>query len=378
MLFVNASNYSSFSDRKMLRKSSYCFCAIVIIWMMLLAIMNLSFLTQTCHHRTGKDVFENLAAPSEFQHFHLNVVSDMEQDLVNKSTRQNRTETLKLERPLLTLFTTLKDLPERRIIHNHTFINWGAFKPYIQPVLYVESDINSQISHLAKRNGWIVKQAPELRENLPVIRTMFKDAIGTFNSDFYGFANADMLFDFSIVSTLQMLKPYVPKLRKGFLISGQRKNILYARIKSPEPDQLYKIKTKGRMYSPLAQDYFITTSNGYPWHRLPDFVVGRPGWDNWIVLKSFQWRLSFIDATKTILALHQTGLDGNSAGFQHDDKDVNLKIVGNFTWELARTTCARYATATDITGSNSFLYARVYLGEECHMKRLDTNTSTVV
>ena len=32
-----------------------------------------------------------------------------------------------------------------------------------------------------------------------------------------------------------------------------------------------------------AQDFFIVGKDSYPWSEIPDFVVGRVGFDNWLV-----------------------------------------------------------------------------------------------
>ena len=60
------------------------------------------------------------------------------------------------------------------------------------------------------------------------------------------------------------------------------------------------------------------------------FIIGRRGYDNWLVQHALRNNVSVIDATKTLVALHQTGTDGNYAGHNHPDKDYNMKILGPF------------------------------------------------
>lgn len=53
------------------------------------------------------------------------------------------------------------------------------------------------------------------------------------------------------------------------------------------PVSMLQVKTiiaKGTLFTTNAQDYFISTKNGYPWDTIPDFVVGRVGYDNWLVV----------------------------------------------------------------------------------------------
>lgn len=50
-------------------------------------------------------------------------------------------------------------------------------------------------------------------------------------------------------------------------------------------------------------DYFV-----FPRHSLgalPDFAVGRPGWDNWFIFNARRQAVPVIDATPSVLAIHQ-------------------------------------------------------------------------
>ena len=271
-------------------------------------------------------------------------------------------------KPLLTLFTTMKLSKDRQRIHNNTLRNWAYLAPYVTAVLYDETG-SEYLKSEVQQYGWRYRAAPKLWQGLPVVKSMFQDAIATYTSDFYAYANADILFSDDLIQTLKIIKKkYLTKFPRGILLSGQRKNVLYTRLRSVHPNKMHKLRNKGRLFPPLAQDYFITTANGYPWYRVPDLVVGRPAWDNYLVIKSFQWRIPFIDTTKSITAFHQTGQDGNMAGFRHENYRINTELTGNFSCNIARTTCARYATAIDVFGEGLIVYSRPYLGEECAFK----------
>ena len=49
----------------------------------------------------------------------------------------------------------------------------------------------------------------------------------------------------------------------------------------------------GRLHSTAAIDYFFMARNDYPWHRVPDVVVGRPSYDNFIVSARERYVYSF-------------------------------------------------------------------------------------
>jgi hypothetical protein len=54
-----------------------------------------------------------------------------------------------------------------------------------------------------------------------------------------------------------------------------------------------------------------------PWKDCPEVVVGRVAYDNWLVLNANKRRHTTIDATRTLLALHQTTKKGNGEGRSH-------------------------------------------------------------
>ena len=280
-------------------------------------------------------------------------------------------------KPLLTLFTTMKLTKDRQWIHNNTIRNWAYLAPYVTAVLYDETESES-LKNAVLKYGWHYRSVPKVRHGLPVVKAMFQDAIATHTSDFYGYANADILFADDLIFTLKVIKQkYLAKFPKGILLSGQRKNVIYTRLRSVHPSALHKLRNKYRLFNPRAQDYFITTAEGFPWDQVPDLVVGRPGWDNYLIVKSFEWCIPFIDTTKSISAFHQTGQDGNMAGFTRKDYGINIELTGNFTFEIAKTTCARFATATDVSKKELILYPRPSLGGGCTVKQDSGNMAPV-
>jgi len=99
-----------------------------------------------------------------------------------------------------------------------------------------------------------------------------------------------------------------------------------------------------------AQDYFITKRSGFPWSSIPDFVVGRAGVDNWLLVTALARRAAVIDASGTITARHQVRSGYKpSAHFTQPtgDTSVNYALAGrSFDYSLGLTDCAPLETAT--------------------------------
>ena len=56
---------------------------------------------------------------------------------------------------------------------------------------------------------------------------------------------------------------------------------------------------------------------------MKDVVIGRPAYDNYFVAMARYNNMSVVDASRTILALHQTGQDGKFAGAKNTDSRYN-------------------------------------------------------
>jgi len=87
------------------------------------------------------------------------------------------------------------------------------------------------------------------------------------------------------------------------------------------------------------------SAGGYPWQRVPrDVVVARPGYDNFLVLAAIRDNVSVIDATRTLVAVHQTDVDGNMAGHKGKDGGYNMRQLGRFNFREGTTSAAQYET----------------------------------
>jgi hypothetical protein len=60
----------------------------------------------------------------------------------------------------------------------------------------------------------------------------------------------------------------------------------------------------GRQRPPQWIDYFLFNKGLY-YRQIPRFVVGRPGWDNWLLWYPLSLRVPVVDASAAVVAVHQ-------------------------------------------------------------------------
>ncbi len=249
--------------------------------------------------------------------------------------------------PLLVLFTTFRVIPDREHIYLNTLKTWPLLKPHVKPVL-LYSDLETSWQIRAKELGWELLEIQHTFDGLPIFRHMWMDVIRNYKAHYYAYANADILFDESLILTLLSINGSIQN--KAPLIIGRRTN--YKMSGGENMDSLQAVRevassSAAELFTKHAQDYFITTSTAFQWKDIPDFVIGRIAYDNWLVSYSIQKNFYVIDTTNTVLCLHQSGIDGNYAGFKHKHLlDIN-KLLANKNFDyytLGKTDCAKVVT----------------------------------
>ena len=263
--------------------------------------------------------------------------------------------------PLITLFTTWVTKPEKYVCHNNTLHNWNTLKPYVHPILFTnEANLTKEVS----QKGWSVLpvRVTATKLEVPVLRYMYEDAKTHVNSTFYAYANGDILFTDSLLLTLiSLLTSDLPKERP-ILAVGQRTNI--KDVKRAEAKSWKHItgtaQISGKLFNPWGVDYFIT-SRDYPWASQPEVIIGRRAYDNWVVWNSKRLGFVTVDATKTLLAVHQTTKAGDHEGHGHPNSNYNANLLQKFYKKI------QYSNG--LTSSTQFRSMYDKYGNICFYKR---------
>ncbi|XP_053376393.1 uncharacterized protein LOC128547484 [Mercenaria mercenaria] len=250
--------------------------------------------------------------------------------------------------PLLTLFTSWKDSPEKYLLHNLTLYNWVALRPFVIPVIFTNE---ISVAEECARNGWEVRHVyVTAADGVPVLKYMYKDVMNSYNSTFYAYTNGDILFTDTLIQTLLCLRNSSLNLDKPVLMVGKRTNVL--NVTESEGSTWVNItkmvEERGQLFTGWAEEYFISTRS-FPWSDIADVVIGRRAYDNWLVYYSRKSKYTVIDSTKTLLAVHQTTKAGNHEGHGHTNKDYNhnllVKIYKRIKYNLGVIECVEKYTA---------------------------------
>lgn len=272
------------------------------------------------------------------------------------------------KKSLLTLFTTWVYDPDKFSIYNRTLLNWKT----LGNVNLIVFSNSSEVQYYSQLAGWHTLPVIEEADGVPVLSAMFSAAMEKFDSIFYGFANGDIIFTDSILVTLQRIwcDLIIKQLVQNMLIIGRRVNVpadLITNEVAKSWAQIISISQEhGSLFQTDAEDYFITDRN-FPWKNFLPVVVGRRGYDNWIVSYSRYRNITVIDSSESILCVHQTlETRGNYEGLSKGN--YNLEIIEKmdmpFESGWGRTFCSGLKSWYNICG-NIVISHRSKLPSEC-------------
>lgn len=296
-------------------------------------------------------------------------------ELLTTCEREHNLKTMVVKtQPLVTLFTTfaehLHSDSEKMFVHNNTLANWASFNPSVNLILFSN---DSYWGGVAKSYGWDVIKPLRVENGTkpPVLKDMFRLAMSRYKTEWFGYVNADILFTKDLILNLEMLTKKYNSSTSRIMLTGRRTNVENLTNLNPVSESNIQqfAEQYGRLYKEDAEDFFISTKS-FPWQSILPVVVGRPGYDNWLVGEArCRLNTTVIDVTRTLLAFHQTTKKGgNSEGHFHADSDFNYnvfkknKIVPNFLAGL--TDCIVFYTHRTLCGSFE-VAKRTEFGRQC-------------
>ena len=202
---------------------------------------------------------------------------------------------------MLTIFTIPKAFKgPMRTFQLNAIGSWLRLEPACEVLLFGNEEGTAEA---ASQLG--VRHIPEIEcsdYGTPLVSCAFRLAQKLSTHDLFCYVNADIILVSDFVSSLARVEG------KSFLVVGRRWNVdLGGSIdfSDPlwEPKLLEHVHSNGALYWPNALDYFVFPRGLF--EDMPPFVVGRVGWDNWMVLHARLSRVPVVDATRAITAIHQ-------------------------------------------------------------------------
>ena len=312
---------------------------------------------------TLRKVLDMLQGISETKEVGIQNKSSVYKKGAASANKQNRRK-----KSFLTLFTTWSYNPMLLSIHNNTVNNWASFYPIVTCIVFSN---DSRIANVVLPRYWKVQEIRKFAVNdIPVLKYMYIEAMEMFESEFYAYANADILFTDGLISTLMMLRYYFSSSTEPMMITGQRWNIINVSAEqvNPKKNLASIVSDKGSLFHTWAADYFICNRE-YPWDNVDDLIIGSRAFDNWLILQSRKMGHMLIDATQTILAVHQSFDTDMYHSHRTNISYYNLNLIesihGPQLYHQGKVDCIENITST--VNDRIVLQRREFMPEYCVM-----------
>lgn len=164
----------------------------------------------------------------------------------------------------------------------------------------------------------------------PLVSSIFELARQASDSPLLAYVNSDILLLPDIVQAACQVSNQV----KDFLVVGQRWDLDVCRLldfSDGWPELMRKeLNKNGSLHLPAGSDYFI-----FPRHLyidIPDFAIGRAGWDNWMIYNARQHGWMVVDGTPDITIIHQSHdyrhLPGGKPHYELPESRQNEALAG--------------------------------------------------
>lgn len=232
--------------------------------------------------------------------------------------------------PILTIFTTPKPFRDAHIrtIQMNAIRSWAFLKPAVEVVLIGEEEGAAEAA--AEIGVVYIPEVQRNKESTPLISSLFSIGRQVNNSPLLAYVNADILIFDDFITTAQAIFEQTPQ----FLVVGQRWDLNVTSLIDFSAGWQERIQQQteqeGWLHTRGGSDYFI-----YPracFQTIPDFAVGRAGWDNWMFYQARRQGWKTIDATLSIQIVHQnhdySHLPGGQVHYRLPETTENVRLAG--------------------------------------------------
>ncbi len=230
----------------------------------------------------------------------------------------------------LTVFTAPKPFtnPHIATIQRNAIQSWMHLGPEVEVLLMGDEQGMAEVS-----KEFNIRHFPDVKcsdEGTPYINSMFDFARQTSDAPYLGILNADIMLMPDFVEATRQ----VGSLADNFLFLGRRYDL---DVKEEldfssgwEVRLREQVEQKGTLHGPVGSDYFLVPRDLLT--DMPEFAIGRSGWDNWTIYHAVTSGWQVVDVTRSAMIVHQnhdySHLPGNKPPYDLPETKKNISIAG--------------------------------------------------
>jgi len=205
---------------------------------------------------------------------------------------------------MITIFSTPKAFTGHiEVIQRNAIQSWQRLHPDIEIILVGDDAGAAEVSEeLGIRH---IKTVAKNRHGTKYLASIYDQVQEVARHPVLCHINCDILLMSDFLSAARA----VLRTTERFLMAGRRWDVdlrqpLDFRDANWERDLDALARKTNRPRPAQWIDYFLF-SKGLYYKQIPEFVIGRPGWDNWLLWYPLSLKVPLIDASRDVRAVHQ-------------------------------------------------------------------------
>lgn len=247
---------------------------------------------------------------------------------------------------MITLLTTTKDFSEHSgIIQLNAIKSWLSSKFPLEIIIFGRSKGVEKLPSDSRLK--IIDKIKQSENGPPFVNHMFAEANNLTHNPVLCYVNADILLPDKFFQTVSILHK---KLHKNYLLVGERIDSDVTAelnfITNWETDFVNEYKKSFKIHPPHGSDIFVFPRGQYHLGNMPDLLVGRGAWDNWMIFDGLKNKIKVVDISNTVRVYHQNHDYSHKKIYRADylDPEVifNLKNISKGTSGLFNLLACNY------------------------------------
>jgi hypothetical protein len=232
---------------------------------------------------------------------------------------------------MLTFFATPKPFQGHiDVIQRNALRSWQLIHPDAEILLFGNDQGAAEV---CRELG--IRHVPEVRRNqhgTKYLASIYEQAQQLAQHELLCHVNCDIL----LLDDFRLALEKIAAQFQRFLMAGQRWDVdIREPIDFQSENWSAKVRTLAlqtdRQRPPHWIDYFAFRKGLYA-RQIPPFVVGRPGWDNWLLWYARSSGAELIDASSVVRAVHQNHdygyhPDGEKGVWEGEEAQENYKLL---------------------------------------------------
>jgi hypothetical protein len=232
----------------------------------------------------------------------------------------------------LTIFATPKKFEGHvAVIQRNAIQSWTRISPRPEIILF---GTDAGTAETAAEFG--LQHIPQIKTNewgTPLVSDLFEQAEKLGQTPVLSYVNSDIILFDDFASALGQVTTAATK----FLMVGRRTDLDIKESVDFRNNWVTAVRDRARGEGVLqiarSIDYFAFSRGLYP--AMPPLAIGRFWWDNWLLWKARAVGATVVDASRTVLAVHQNH-DYAHTGYGHGKLDL---MASEESVRNARMTC---------------------------------------